>query len=256
MPLTKHRQTIRPSSKGAFRLPMLGSVPSPYFQARDERKDTGRVTLTLNLSMKVIIESWSSYPGDQLYLTFKLLNGSTAVAETAVLTNVGGITTRDGLQAAGLAALDTWLANNSYNRSDGIVWPFIDDASILALVSGGVASYQTIVSQSGTSAPAVPGGFTPISSYPAGTTFTWARASAGVYTLTASAAVFSTSKTGVFIAPLQNLNASVRGVVTSSTVVTVTTAVQSVAILGLLGLTTTATDALLNGTMIYVQTYA
>lgn len=119
------------------------------------------------------------------------------------------------------------------------------------------SSYQTIVSQTSTSAPAVSGGFTPVSTYTSGVTFTWARTGAGVYTLTASSAVFNTSgKTGVFVAPLQNLNASIRSVVTSSTVITVTTAVQSVAILGLLGLTATNTDALLNGTMIYVQTYS
>lgn len=118
-----------------------------------------------------------------------------------------------------------------------------------------LSSYQTIISQSGTAAPAIAGGLSPVSSYASGVTFAWARTGAGVYTLTASSAVFVAGKTGVFIAPLQNLNASVRGVVTSSTVITVTTAVQSVAILGLLGLAATNTDALLNGTMIYVQTY-
>lgn len=116
-------------------------------------------------------------------------------------------------------------------------------------------SYQTIVSQTGTAAPAVSGGFTPANTY-SGTTFTWTRTGVGVYTLTASAAVFNTSKTGVFVAPLQNLNGSIRAVVTSTTVITVTTAVQSLAVLGLLGFTATNTDALLNGTMIYVQTYA
>lgn len=130
-------------------------------------------------------------------------------------------------------------------------------SQLLSPIPATAMLYQTIVSQTGTAAPAVSGGFTPMSTYTAGTTFTWARTGAGVYTLTASTAVFNTSgKTGVFVAPLQNLNASVRAVVTSTTVITVTTAVQSVAVLGLLGLTTTATDALLSGTMIYVQTYA
>lgn len=118
-------------------------------------------------------------------------------------------------------------------------------------------SYQTIVSQTGTAAPAVSGSLTPTSTYPSGTTFMWARTGAGVYTLTASSAVFDTSgKTGVFTAPLQNLNGSIRTVVTSSTVITVTTAIQSLAVLGLLGFAATNTDALLNQTMIYVQTYA
>lgn len=60
----------------------------------------------------------------------------------------------------------------------------------------------------------------------------------------------------MFITPPQNLNGSFRAVVTSSTVITITTAVQSLAVLGLLGFTAVNTDALLNNTMIYVQTYA
>lgn len=88
-------------------------------------------------------------------------------------------------------------------------------------------------------------------------TFTWARTGAGVYTLTASAAVFNTSgKTGVFVGGLNNLNAQWKAVVTSSTVITFTFAVQSLAVLGLLGFTATNTDALLTNTIIYVQTYS
>lgn len=116
-------------------------------------------------------------------------------------------------------------------------------------------SYQTIVSQTGTAAPAA-SGLTPVNTYSGTPTFTWARTGTGVYTLTAGAAVFNTSgKTGVFITPPQNLNGSFKAVVTSTTVITITTAVQSLAVLGLLGFTATPTDALLVGTMIYVQTY-
>lgn len=129
-----------------------------------------------------------------------------------------------------------------------IIWP------IGFITQLGPTSYQTIVSQTGTAAPAA--NITPISTYASGTTFTWARSSAGVYTLTASTAVFSTTKTAVFISPLTNLNAQARGVVTSTTVITFTTAIGSLLGLGLLGLTATNTDALLAGTMIYVQTYA
>lgn len=154
-----------------------------------------------------------------------------------------------GLNGASAAAIATTAAGLSYSVLS-IYW------SVTPAVSA-PSSYQTIVSQTGTAAPAVSGSLAPTSTYPAGTTFTWARTGAGVYTLTASTAVFNTAgKTGVFVAPLQNLNASVRAVVTSSTVITVTTAVQSVAVLGLLGLTTTPTDALLSQTMLYVQTYA
>lgn len=145
----------------------------------------------------------------------------------------------------------------AYGQTIAPGFAIVVEAEADLIASTAPSSYQTIVSQTGTAAPAVSGSLAPASTYPASTTFTWARTGAGVYTLTASAAVFNTSgKTGVFISQLNNLNASVRGVVTSSTVITVTTAVQSVAILGLLGLTTTNTDALLANTMIYVQTYA
>lgn len=153
-----------------------------------------------------------------------------------------------GLNAAVAAAIATEASGLSYTVQN-IFWSVTPPTS-------GPNSYQTIVSQTGTAAPAVSGGFTPTSTYASGVTFTWARTGAGVYTLTASSAVFTVGKTGVFVAPLQNLNASVRAVVTSSTVITVTTAVQAVAVLGLLGLSATNTDALLSGTMIYVQTYA
>lgn len=130
-------------------------------------------------------------------------------------------------------------------------------AQIAAAIPPAPLSYQTIVSQTGTAAPAVSGSLTPTSTYPAGTTFTWGRTGAGVYTLTASAAVFNTSgKTGVFMGSLNNLNGAYKTVVTSSTVITITTAVQSLSVLGLLGFTATPTDALLSGTMVYVQTYA
>lgn len=246
MIITRHRQTQ--GAQGSFGL--LGSVVSPYYPSRWGSNIT---------TMRVIVERYDSAIPGKLYFSFKLLNGSSEVTDTAVMFDVTGVTTDDGLKTAGLAALDSWLAANSYNRTDGITWPWIDQTDTQALITAalsGPTSYQTIVSQTGTAAPAVSGGFTPTSTYAAGTTFTWARTGVGVYTLTASTAVFNTSKTGVFIAPLQNLNASVRGVVTSTTVITFTTAVQSVAVLGLLGLTTTNTDALLSGTMIYVQTYS
>lgn len=146
----------------------------------------------------------------------------------------------------------------SIQAPDIYVWTFTTPTDLAAAIAAmGPASYQTIITQTGTTAPAVSGSLTPTSSYPAGTTFTWARTGVGVYTLTASTAVFNTSgKTGVFVAPLQNLNGSIRAVVTSTTVITVTTAVQSLAVLGLLGFAATNTDALLNQTMVYIQTYA
>lgn len=126
-------------------------------------------------------------------------------------------------------------------------------AAIAAAIPTAPSSYQTIVTQTGTAAPAVTSGFTPISTYPTGTTFTWARTGTGVYTLTASAAVFNVAagKTGVSIsAPTSPLN-NVSAVVTSTTVITFTSSS-----LNLLALGVSNADALMSKTMIYVQTYA
>lgn len=159
------------------------------------------------------------------------------------------------------AQITTEAVNRGYSTFtvDDIIWfgSLWDKSAVDKLINSSSQSYQTIVSQTGTAAPAVSGSFTPVSTYSGSPTFTWARTGTGVYTLTASSAVFSTSgKTGIFVAPLTNLNGSVKAVVTSTTVITVTTAVQSLAVLGLLGFTATPTDALLDKTMIYVQTYA
>lgn len=163
-----------------------------------------------------------------------------------------GIQSQADLITAANAVINSFATGNGYSFSK-IVWPW----ALISDLPTAPSSYQTIVSQTGTAAPAVSGSLTPTSTYPSGTTFTWARTGAGVYTLTASTAVFNTSgKTGVFVGSLNNLNASYKTVVTSSTVITITTAIGSLLGLGLLGFTATNTDALLSNTMIYVQTYA
>lgn len=172
-----------------------------------------------------------------------------ALIETQVLPMTMADVVSLGLNGAVEAAIATYAGTASYT----VVTTYWD---VAPSVPPAPSSYQTIVSQTGTSAPAVSGSLSPISTYPSGTTFTWARTGAGVYTLTASTAVFNTSgKTGVFIGTLNNLNASCKAVVTSSTVITLTTAIGSLLGLGLLGLTATNTDALLTQTMVYVQTY-
>lgn len=135
----------------------------------------------------------------------------------------------------------TVATTGSYN--DLINQPIIPTAAY--------SSYQSLISQTGTSAPT---GSALHSDFGA-TTFTWARVSAGVYTLTASSGVFTANKTGIFIKPLNNLNGALSTVVTSTTVITVTTAVQSLAVLGLLGFTATPTDALLVSTLLEVRVY-
>lgn len=128
-----------------------------------------------------------------------------------------------------------------------------DKTLLNTLGASTAASYQTIVTQAGTAAPAISGGFSPINTYSGTPTFTWARTSTGVYTLTAGSAIFNTSgKTGIFMQMPNNPLANFKAVVTSTTVITITTTLNSILTLIL---TPTATDALLSNTMIYVQTY-
>lgn len=242
-----HRQTTRPSFKGGVSLP----VKSPYFQRSDfegegSRQGYSPILVIMTTVNAIVVELYIT-PDPHPVVSF--YDTSNNLIETVVLPMTMADVVSLGYNAAVVAAIATYASGASYSVQN-IYW------NVATAVPPAPSSYQTIVTQTGTSVPAVSGSLTPTSTYPSGTTFTWARTGAGVYTLTASTAVFNMSgKTGVFVAPLQNLNASIRAVVTSSTVITVTTAVQSVAILGLLGLTTTNTDALLSGTMVYVQTY-
>lgn len=194
--------------------------------------------------------------GGTLQIEGQFMDGTTFLGDYGVTYSIAGVSGQAGVISGGETELQNYATSQGWGTIASFIWPYATLADIVAAIPPAPTSYQTIVSQTGTAAPAVSGSFTPTSTYTAGTTFTWARTGVGVYTLTASAAVFNTSgKTGVFVAPLQNLNGSIRAVVTSTTVITVTTAVQSLAVLGLLGFTATNTDALLSGTMIYVQTY-
>lgn len=249
--LSRCSQTTAALAQGLLSLRVSG-VPSPYAHMMDmsavgTRRDTN---ISKNMITCYITDLIPGSPGLTIgtYLqdtvgsyNFSLnvpLSVSTSDTSATILANV-------------IPTITTFLTTNGVPTPDAFVWIATD------LNPSSPSSYQTIVTQTGTTAPAVSGSFTPVSGYPTGTTFTWARTGAGVYTLTASTAVFNTAgKTGVFIGTLNNLNASCKAVVTSSTVITVTTAVQSVAVLGLLGLTTTTTDALLSQTMVYVQTYS
>lgn len=233
---------FKASDHGLFGL--SGSVVSPYFPDRRaiKTKNMAKVRITGFNSGNINCQVTNNSGVD--LGTFQEMGevSSTSITPSAILSDVYG-KVNSALQID--AGLTFSLSDYSLIFPETITFPSAPN------------SYQTIVTQTGTAAPAVSGSFVPSSTYAAGVTFAWARSSAGVYTLTASSAVFDTSgKTGVFVAPLQNLNASVKAVVTSTTVITITTAVQSVAVLGLLGLTTTPTDALLIETMVYVQTYA
>lgn len=108
-------------------------------------------------------------------------------------------------------------------------------------------SYQAAVSQSGTSAPT---GTQLVNS--TGTTFTWARTGVGIYTLTASAAVFTANKTLVLISSPNNPLSNFRYDNTSTTKITFTTSTLSV--LSLI-LTSGNSDALFANTLVEVRVY-
>lgn len=242
---------------------LLGSVASPYFHmtvtrrvGTSPRRDIQFIPCTMTL--KALITGYSVGGANPNISVFFESDDNSIEAGTVLPISIAYSDNDVAIQAKVATAINTFCSGASLPTPtiDWLITTPTDLAAAIAALAG-PSSYQTIVSQTGTAAPAVSGSLVPTSTYPAGTTFTWARTGAGVYTLTASTAVFNTSgKTGVFVTPLQNLNASVRAAVTSTTVITITTAVQSVAILGLLGLTATNTDALLSETMLYVQTYA
>lgn len=269
--VTKQRcQTTAPLGLGMLSLPGSENhfvhshemVLSPYFQRSDFEEGGTRQEYSIILGL-MIKGFFTVYIGDNpMDVTVVIIDSAGTHTGTynapiaASVSSTGAI-----LDGEVVAAANTYLNGIGIPTPDSWEWLSATPTAVAAMIAAALpvapSSYQTIVSQTGTAAPAVSGSLSPVSTYPSGTTFTWARTGAGVYTLTASTAVFNTAgKTGVFVSQLQNLNANVKAVVTSTTVITITTAVQSVAVLGLLGLTTTNTDALLSGTMLYVQTYA
>lgn len=254
---TLHRQTSARNSIVRGRLSVKAAVLSP-FSRRDFMKEVG-TGRDINISeiMKAIygldyyaIVSGSQFVGVGFFDT--TTSPATCIDVQNLQLNMADAAGTTALATVAVAAINAYATSQGYTLSDGI-WPVFNSTDAIIAPS----SYQTIVSQTGTSAPAVSGSLTPTSTYPSGTTFTWARTGAGVYTLTASTAVFNTSgKTGVFVGSLNNPNGAWKAVVTSSTVITLTTYLQSLAVLGLLGFTGTPTDALLTQTMVYVQTYS
>lgn len=111
----------------------------------------------------------------------------------------------------------------------------------------GYRSYQAIISQSGISAPSATTYINEL-----GATMTWARTSAGLYTLTAGSAVFTASKTVIILSqPLVGL-VNYIVVPTSTTVITMTTIINSVVATVL---TATATDALITNLLVEVRIY-
>lgn len=108
-------------------------------------------------------------------------------------------------------------------------------------------SYQTIITQTGTSAPAANDKLNQL-----GASMTWARTSAGLYTLTAGSAVFTANKTVIVLSnPLTSL-VSYFVVPTSTTIITLSTILASVIATVL---TAVATDALITNLLVEVRVY-
>jgi len=108
-------------------------------------------------------------------------------------------------------------------------------------------SYQAIITQTGTSVPLATVGLNEL-----GTTMTWARTTAGIYTLTAGSAVFTANKTVILLSnPITGLVTYIV-VPTSTSVITVSTFLLSVIATVL---TAVATDALMTNLLVEVRVY-
>lgn len=170
----------------------------------------------------------------------------------AAVANAASFATANSLTLTGYVS--GWYPDIASATKPGVI--SASTASSLAAILAAIQpqSYQAILSQSGSLAPT--SGITPVNTYSGAPTFTLARTSAGVYTVTASTSVFNTSgKTGVFVSPPNNPLANIVCAVTSSTVITITTSINNLTSLLGLGFTATPTDGILSKSMIYIQTY-
>lgn len=109
-------------------------------------------------------------------------------------------------------------------------------------------SYQAIVTQSGTSAPSATVALNEL-----GATLTWGRTSAGIYTITAGSAVFTSNKTVILLSnPITGLVTYIV-VPTSTTIITVSTFLLSVIATVL---TAVGTDALMTNLLVEIRVYS
>lgn len=202
--------------------------------------------------------------GATIGVIFQFFNAGVYQSQGFILYAPSGGDDFDDIKAAALTGMNTYASAHSYTVSN-VSWWFnlpattsteglisaADKTKLNGLSASAYKSYQALVSQSGTSAPTS----TDLVNDFGTTTFTWARTGAGVYTVTASSAVFTAGKTGAFVNPLSNLNGAIRAIVTSTTVITITTAIQQLAVLGLLGFTAVNTDAMLSANLLEVRVY-
>lgn len=195
----------------------------------------------------------SQFTNDSGFITNSDLSGyalisslGTAASQptSAFATSAQGTLASTALQSITSGNVTTALGYTPYNATNPS--GYITSASIPAQL---YQTYQASVTQTGTSAPT---GTQLANNFSGGVTFTWARTSAGTYTVTASSAVFTAGKTKVYFGPLNNALGYVNYTVTSSTVITITTTLTS--ILSLL-LTTANTDALMTNTPVDIRVY-
>lgn len=174
------------------------------------------------------------------------IDDSTFLAEANIEIPKSSVHSSADWRTAFVTALTMFLNANGYSAPTHIWYAFDGEPGAAAF-----SSYQALVSQSGSSAPAN----TDLHTDFGAVTFAWGRSSAGVYTLTASSAIFTAGKTIAFISPPNNPLANFKYAVTSSTVITFGSSVNSLLSLLGLGFTTTPTDALLSATGIEVRVY-
>lgn len=120
------------------------------------------------------------------------------------------------------------------------------DGSLATFPTASSSTYQALASQTGTSNPSA----TQFVNDFGGTTFAWARASVGVYTLTASSAVFTSGKTAIVLSPSTSPLNNITATRTSSTVITFTTSQ-----LNLLALGVGNVDSLMSNTFVEIIVY-
>ena len=158
-----------------------------------------------------------------------------------------GLTGSQGIQ--GLQGITGATGANGNNGIDGVTGA---TGSTGATGTHPYKTYEAQITQSGTSAPSA----TVRNNDFGATAFTWARSSAGTYTVTASSAVFTSGKTCIIMslegADFQKYTA----VVTSSTVITVKTNVQSVGLISLIAtLLSNGIDGILASNIIEIRVY-
>lgn len=154
-----------------------------------------------------------------------------------------GVSSGSDWRSQMVATVNAWMIANSIANTGGIWIAFDKEPAVKSS-----STYEAVVSQVGSSAPSAA-----VENNDFGaTTFTWARTSAGIYTLTASAPTFTANKTVVLMSNPNAFLNNFKYTVTSTTVITFQTATLSV--LSLILVPGNA-DALLSNTLVEVRVY-